>query len=70
MGVAVDETRKDGHVGEIDEFGSRGNGYILPDCLNVAVTNDDSLAGEHCTGIGVDQLASADGGNLRGCCAN
>ncbi len=66
VGVTVDKTRKHGHLAEIDNFGTRRNGYIVADCLDLASTDHDRLADENRAGVRIDKLTGTNSSNLGG----
>src|SRR5208282_2837958 len=60
MGVTVDETGQDGHFAEVDDFGVGRHCYVVAYRLDFAVADEDGLACENSTRVGVDQLTCAD----------
>src|ERR1700731_1746767 len=50
MSVAVDESRKDSHLAEIDDLRIGRNGYVFAECLDFAVADENGLIGGNGTG--------------------
>jgi hypothetical protein len=64
MSVTVDETGEDGHFAEVDDLGVKRDIYVAAHGLDLVVADQDGLGSENRAGVGVDQLAGADGGRL------
>lgn len=65
MSMAIDETGKHGHFAEVDNYGIRRNCHIVANGFDLAIANDNGLAGKNGARIGIDQFAGVDGGDLR-----
>jgi hypothetical protein len=64
MSVAVDQTGENRHFGEVDNLGVGRSGHVVADRLDFSSVDENDLASENSTRVWINQLASADGGDL------
>jgi hypothetical protein len=65
MCVAINQSWKNGLIGKINDLGPGTNRQRLTDGFDFVVVDEDDLIGQDCAGVGINQPARFDSGDLR-----